>query len=181
MLSKKFPKFLGLIVVLLPIVVVLLIVVFVIYMLNYSSPNEYYIFQTIDECEQLIPANQTDLMIERYVSPKKDKYLKNLSFESFFGMKFHSSELEYEIFAYEFADSNSALKYYINVTGQNSYEKELPLSDSNENKRLSSSKGMSRYRLIAVYQNKAYLIVAPKQYGDTIDKMLATVFSFQLL
>lgn len=173
-LIKKLPILLGL------IVVLLLIVGFVIYMLSYSSPNEYYIFQTIDECEQLIPTDQTDLIIEQYASPEKDKNLKDLSFESFFGMKFHSNELEYEIFAYEFADSNSALKYYINVTGQNSYEKELPLSDSDENKRLSSSKGMLSYRLIAVYQNKAYVIVAPPQYEDTINKMLATVFSFQL-
>ena len=109
-----------------------------------------------------------------------DKNLKNLSYESFFGMNFHSNELEYEIFAYEFVDSDSALKYYINVTGQNSYEKELPLDDSDENKRLSSSKGMSSYRLIAVHQNKAYVIVAPKQYEDVINKMLTTTFSFQL-
>lgn len=172
--KKKLPILLGL------IVVLLLIAGFVIYMLNYSSPNEYFIFQTIDECERLIPTDQTDLIIEQYVSPEKDKNLKELSFESFFGMKFHSNELEYEIFAYEFVDSNSALKYYINVTGQNSYEEELPLSDDNENKRLSSSKGMSSYRLIAVYQHKAYVIVAPKQYEDAINKMLATTFSCQL-
>lgn len=162
------------------IVVFLLIVGFVLYMLNYSSPDEYYIFQSINECEQLIPTDQTDLIIEQYTSPEKDKNVKDLSFKSFFGMKFHSNELEYEIFAYEFADSDSALKYYINVTGQSSYEKELPLSDSNANKRLSSSKGMTSYRLVAVYQNKAYVIVAPNQYEDAINKMLATVFSFQL-
>lgn len=149
-------------------------------MLEYSSPNEYFIFQTIDECEKLIPADQNDLIIEQYASPDKDKNLKDLSYESFFGMKFHSNELEYEIFAYEFVDSNSAFKYYINVTGQNSYEKELPLDDNDENKRLSSSKGMSSYRLIAVYQHRAYVIVAPKQYEDTINNVLATVFSFQL-
>lgn len=171
---KKSPILLGL------IVVILLIVGFVIYMLNYSSPNEYFIFQTIDECERLVSADQTDSIVERYVSPEKDKNLKNLSYESFFGMNFHSNELEYEIFAYEFVDSNSALKYYINVTGQNSYKKELPLDDDNENKRLSSSKGTLSYRLIAVFQNKAYVIFAPQQYEDAINKMLATAFSFQL-
>lgn len=171
---QKLPILLGL------IVVLVLITGFVIYMLNCSSPNEYFIFQTIDECKQLIPADQTDSIIERYVSPEKDKNLKDLSYESFFGMRFHSSELEYKIFAYEFVDSNSALEYYINVTGQNSYKKELPLDDDNANKRLSSSKGMLSYRLIAVYQNKAYVIVAPRQYAGTINKMLATAFSFQL-
>ena len=101
MLSKKnLPILLGL------IVAFLLFAGFVIYMLEFSSPKEYFIFQTIDECEQLIPADQTDLSIERYTSPEKDKHLKDLSFESFFGMKFHSNEMEYEIFAYEFADSD---------------------------------------------------------------------------
>lgn len=175
MLSKKnLPILLGL------IVAFLLIAGFVIYMLIFSSPNEYFIFQTIDECEQLISTDQTDLLIERYASPEKDKNLKELSYESFFGMKFHSNEMEYEIFAYEFVDSNSALKYYINVTGQSSYEKELPLSDDKENKRLSSSKGKSSYRLIAVYQDKAYVIVAPKQFEEAINKLLGTTFSCQL-
>lgn len=175
MFSKKnLPILFGL------IVVLILIAGFVIYMLNYSSPNEYFIFQNINECEHLIPADQTDLTIERYASPEKDKNLKELSYESFFGMKFHSNELEYEIFAYEFVDSNSALKYYINVTGQNSYKKELPLSQDDDNRRLSGSKGMFFYRLVVVYQNKAYLVIAPTQYGDAIDKLLADTFSYQL-
>lgn len=174
MFSKKLPILLGL------IVVFLLIAGFVIYMLIFSSPNEYFIFQTIDECEQLIPTDQTDLLIERYTSPEKDTNLKGLSYESFFGMNIHSNEVEYEIFAYEFVDSNSALKYYISVTGQNSYEKELPLSDDNENRRLSTSMGMSSYRLIAVYQNKAYVIVAPKQFEEAINKLLSTTFSCKL-
>ena len=175
MLSKKnSPLLLGL------IVAFLLIEGFIVCMLNISSPEEYFIFQTIDECEQLIPADQTDLMIERYASPEKDKHLKDLSFESFFGMKFHSNELEYEIFAYEFADSDSALKYYISVTGKNLYEKDLPLSEDAENKLWSSSAGMFSYRQIVVYQNKAYVIDAPTQYRIAIDKVLATVFSFQL-
>lgn len=73
--SQKLPILLGL------IVVLILITGFVIYMLNCSSPNEYFIFQTIDECKQLIPADQTDSIIERYVSPEKDKNLKDLSYE----------------------------------------------------------------------------------------------------
>lgn len=171
---KKLPILFGL------IVFILFIAGFVIYMLNYSSPNEYFIFQNLNECEQLVSIEQSDLVIDRYTLPDKDENLKELSYESFFGMKLHSNELEYEIFAYEFVDSDSALKYYINVTGQNSYEKELPLDDDDENKRLSSSKGMSSYRLIVVYKHKAYFITAPKQYEDAINKLLANTFSYQL-
>ena len=61
----------------------------IIYMLQ-DSPLGIFIFQTIDECEQLIPADQTDAEIERYDSPEKDKNLKDLSYDAFFGMNFES-------------------------------------------------------------------------------------------
>ncbi|MBQ7968442.1 MAG: hypothetical protein IJ292_01285 [Clostridia bacterium] len=161
-------------------IIFIFIVGFIIYMLKYFSPSEYFIFQNINECERLIPTEQSDLTIERYTSPDKDKYLKDLSYKDFWGMKLLSNELEFEIFAYEFVDSDSALKYYINVTRQNSYKKELPLSTDNDNKRLSSSKGMFVYRLVVVYQNKAYLVVAPSQYDDAINKLLSDTMTYKL-
>ena len=60
------------------------------------------------------------------------------------------------------------------------YKKELPLSQDDDNRRLSASKGMFSYRLVVVYQNKAYLVIAPTQYGDAIEKLLADTFSYQL-
>lgn len=149
-------------------------------MLNVSTPNKYFIFQNINECNNLLPSEQSDLTIERYDLPDKDKNLDNLSYEHFWGMKFYSKELEYEFFAYEFVDSDSALKYYMNVTGQNSYKKELPLNSDNPNRRLSSSKGMFFYKLVVVYQNKAYLVIAPKKYKDSINKLLEETFSYPL-
>ena len=153
---------------------------FVIYVFVFSSPNKCFVFQNINECEQLIPIEQSDLMIERYDTPDKDENLKSLSYVDFWGMNFESNELEYEIFAYEFSDSDSALKYYVNVTGQRSYEKKLPLSKDDDNKHFNSSKGMFFYRIVAVYQRKAYLIIAPKQYADKIDSLLENTFSYRL-
>lgn len=173
--KKRFPTLLG------ASVIFVLIVGFIVYMLNYYSPNEYFIFENIDECEQLIPDSQSDLTIERYDTPDKDKKLKGLSYKHFWGMNYQSNELKYQIFAYEFVDSDSALKYYINVTGQKSYEKKLPLSNDDDNKLLSSAKGMSYYRIVAVYQNKAYLLIAPKQYAEGINNLLANTFSYKLL
>lgn len=173
-LKKRLPIFICL------AVFLIVFVGFIVYTLNYSSPNEYFIFQDINECEQLIPTNQSDLMIERYDTPDKDKNLRELSYNYFWGMKFESDELKYEIFAYEFFDSSSALKYYVNVTGQKSYEKKLPLNNDSENKLLSSSKGISNYRIVVVYQNRAYLINASSQYEDEINNLLANTFSYKL-
>lgn len=176
MLSKKRLSIL----ICLSITFLFIVGLFIIHMLNPSSPKEYFIFQDINECSLLLPADRSDLTIEEYTLPDKDKNLSNLSYEHFWGMKFHSTELEYEIFAYEFVDSDSALKYYINVTGQSSYKKELPLSSDNINRRLSSSKGILSYRLVVVYQNKAYLIISPSKYEDAINKLLAENFSIPL-
>ena len=89
--------------------------------------------------------------------------------------------MKFEIFAYEFEDSNSALKYYVNVTGQKSYEKKLPLDDTDENKLFSASSGMSSYRLIVVYKNMAYKITAPKQYKAELHDLLSSTFSIKVL
>ena len=88
-------------------------------------------------------------------------------------MEFTSSELEYEIFAYEFADSNSALKYYTNVTGRTD---DSPYTD----KRIHATKGMFHYDIIVVYQNKAYFLSAPVRCADGIDELLANTFSYSM-
>ncbi len=161
-------------------VIFVFIIGFILYVFNFSEPDEFYIFQNIDECEKLIPAEQSDSVVERYNTPDKDKELKNLSYENFWGINYVSDQLEYEIFAYEFIDFDSALKYYINVTGKDAYEKELPLGNDGDNKYFSSTKGMFLYEVVVVYQNKAYRLTAPVQYADDINNLLANTFSYQL-
>ena len=89
-------------------------------------------------------------------------------------------DLKYEIFAYEFVDSDSALKYFIQATGRNDYKKELPLSADQENKRYSARKGMLSYRLVVVYRNMAYLVNAPVEYANAVEKLLEDTFSYRV-
>ena len=145
-----------------------------------NTHDEYYIFDEIGECDNLIPSDSTDIKIEIYDTASKDKDLQDLSYNDFFAMHYKSDSLQYEIFAYEFEDSDSALKYYVNVTGQTSYEKKLPLDDTDENKLLSASSGMSSYRLIVVYKNMAYQIIAPKQYKSELHDLLSSTFSIKI-
>ena len=140
-------------------------------------PREYFIFENIEECEGLIPDDQSDVKIDRHDAPNTDKDLKDLPCSDFFGMKFESDTLEYEIFAYEFEDSDSALKYYTNVTGK-SHEKTLPSDE--EKPLLSASQGMFSYRVIVVSQNRAYKLIAPNKYIDEINSLLSEVFSQKL-
>lgn len=173
--KKKLPAFIGV------GMTVLCIVGFALYMMKCSTPNSYFIFRNIDECEQLIPSDQSKLTIERYASPDKDSNLKGLSYHAFWGMKFRSSDLKYEFFAYEFVDSDSALKYFIQATGRNDYKKELPLSADQENKRYSTSRGMFSYSLVVVYRNMAYLVNAPVEYANAVEKLLEDTFSYRVV
>ena len=155
------------------------VVAWFIYALLHPLPREYYIFQDIDECENLIPSDQADAHIDRYDTPDQDKSLKGLPYDRFFGMSFESSSLEYEIFAYEFEDADSALKYFVNVTGQN-YEERLPLDEEDENILLSASSGMLQYQVVVVCRNRAYLLTAPNRYADEINELLGNTFSQEI-
>ncbi len=142
--------------------------------------HEYYIFDQISECEQLIAVNQTDVKTDRYNDASGDKDAKGLSYDEFFGMNFKSNELEYEIFAYEFEDNNAALKYFVSVTGKTSYEKKLPLDSEDENKLFSASRGMAQYRIVITHQNKAYKIISSNKYEDEINELLSNTFSIKI-
>ena len=163
-----------------PILFVGLVIALLIYMSLNPLPSEYYIFQNIEECELLVPNDQSNISIERYGAPIKDKNLKDLPYYDFFGIKFKSNTLEYELFAYEFTNADSALKYYVNFTGEKSYEKKLPLNEQEDNILLSASKGMSLFCIIAVSQNRAYKLIAPSKYTDEINELLAHTFSQSL-
>ncbi len=135
-------------------------------------PNDYYIFQNIEECEGLIPDYQSDIIVERYDTPSRDKDIKKLTYSDFFGMKFKSDELEYEIFAYEFDNPEFALEYFNNCTGQ---KRTL---NQGVNKTYSGSLGMfGQYDLVLVFENRAYKLNSPKNYANEINDLFGETFS----
>ena len=159
---------------------VAIVIVSLTYMLLNPLPRDYFVFQSIEECEGLIPTDRSDVNIDQYDTPNEDEDLKDLTYHNFWGMKFKSDTLEYEIFAYEFEDADSALKYYVNVTGQNSYMKRLPLNEQDDNNLLSVSKGIFSSRIVVISQNRAYQVIAPSRYVDKIHELLTDAFSQKL-
>lgn len=147
------------------------------YMFLNPMPHEYYIFQDIQECEQLISAVSADAKVEQHDSPKNDKHLKTLTYSKFRGFNVESDTLKYEIFAYEFEDAYSAMQYFSNVTGK-TIDKENPSLYKEKN--FSVSKGMTSLRIVIVSQNRAYKLVAPNQCDDEVFALLASTFSQKL-
>ena len=152
--------------------VVCAIVAFTYMSLTGPLPSEYYIFQNIEECENLIPTDMDDESFERYDMPTNDKDLDSLSYNNFFGGSFKSDSLQYEIFAYEFEDYDSALNYYANVVGQNFNS----LKELERDSFFLASQGTS-YQLVVISQNKAYKLNAPNKYIDETSELLANTFS----
>lgn len=167
------------------LIITIAFVVFVVFLVRIItvslSNHKYYIFSEISECEHLIPDNKDGVTVERYSNADNDEDLKELSYEEFFGMKYKSDILEYEIFAYEFSNSDSALEYYVNVTGKKSLEKNLPLDIEDENKLWSTSSGMILFEVVVTHKNKAYKLTAPKQYEREINELISIVFSTEIL
>ena len=162
------------------LVIIISFVVFAIVAFTYMSltgplPSEHYIFQNIEECENLIPTDMADESFELYDMPTNDKDLDGLSYNNFFGGNFKSDALQYEIFAYEFENYDSALKYYANVVGQNFNS----LKELERDSFFLASQGTS-YQLVVIFQNKAYKLNAPNKYIDETSELLANTFSQKL-
>ena len=146
-----------------------------------SMPDDCYIFQSIDECEALIPNDQSEVKIERYATPNADKDLKDIPYESFFGMQFKSDEMKYQIFAYEFEDFESALKYFVNASGTSySYEEDRATIEQYDYALYFVAKNPLSCHFVVISQNNVYQLRAPNRYFDEIYAVLKDIFSKQV-
>ncbi len=129
--------------------------------------SNFYIFDDISECENLEKTEYSEINVKKYTDPQEDKYLENLEYEAFYAAEFKSSELEFEIFAYEFDDPDTAKKYFENVTGKSrAYDTDF-----------SSEKGMTQYRLVVIDFEKAYIVYTSRSSYNELNQALGSVFS----
>lgn len=137
-------------------------------MASCSDKNmDYYIFQDIEECQNIISLNYTNGEFVAYNNPNNDKNLKDLKHIDFFAGKYKSDELIFEIYAYQFENANEARRYFNNVTGKNA---ELETN-------FSSSQGISQYRLIVIDGEYAYCVTTSKSNAQELIKVLEKIFS----
>ncbi|MBQ8416621.1 MAG: hypothetical protein IJX13_06980, partial [Clostridia bacterium] len=143
-------------------------------------PMYMFMFQDLDECKQLKKYEQISAEIEEYILPDGDESCDGLGYESFWGMKYRSANLSYEIFAYEFNSKNDALKYYMDATGDDKYADRLPVENSDKNIHGTKTFGNAKYQVTVIEGNKAYKLVSSNVIIDKIDEMLSVVFSVKV-
>ena len=131
---------------------------------------EVYIFDDITECQNIITNKSDDVDIEVYETPNSDKYLKDLEYEDFFACKYVCDDFEFEIFAYEFVDSDTNKQYFENVTDRTSERYSDFLSWG----------GISNYSSVVINGNNAYIIHSSTSNKNKVTKFIATVFSVKL-
>jgi hypothetical protein len=85
---------------------------------NHATFSSYTVFSDIKECEALKNSNLEGACFEEYDISEKDRYLKELAYTACFAGRFSCDEFDFEIYAYEFADVDTAKQYFENATGK---------------------------------------------------------------
>ena len=148
--------------------IVLLLFLLIFYGFQKIDQTEYRIFADIAECEQIVSNKPDGAQIEVYETAEKDKYLRNLEYEAFFGAKYASSEMRFQLFAYDFADSETARAYFEAVTGKDGALITDVLAES----------GLFSSDLIVRVDDKAYRVKMPSGYTRRVTDYLNEIFTF---
>ena len=135
---------------------------------NFARFN-YYIFDDISECENITKTEYTNAKLSRYDTPINDNNLGNLEYLEFFGGCFSSDEIEFEIFAYEFKNTETTKQYFKNVTGKSTKLDSTYLHSS----------GFGT-RLIVTRFESAYVVTMSNLDEKEVLKALEKVFSIQV-
>lgn len=132
-----------------------------------TSEIDVHIFSSIEECQGL---KDDDSEVKIYEDTNDDKNLKNLEFQEFFGCKYSSDDLSFELFAYVFSNPETAMRYFVNKTGRT----------NNTNPTFLSSGGMSYYSRIVVSENKAYVVYCKNSDSEEVIKFINSRFSVDI-
>lgn len=127
-------------------------------------------FADMDECLSIESIKGDGADVEIFDPAEKDKNLKKLEVEESFGCKYSSDDFTFRIYAYVFSDSDSAMIYFENETGK----------DRDPNPTFSDNSGMSKYRRIAVNENKAYIVWCSNSDNEEVIEFLNSWFSVEL-
>lgn len=74
--------------------------------------RDNYIFENISQCENIAEIFGTKEKFVRYQNASKDEHLFGLKYKDFYAGKYESILCGYEIFAYEFENTDDARKYF---------------------------------------------------------------------
>ncbi len=131
---------------------------------------DIYIFENISECENIEKYKSDDAVVTICDTPNADKNLNELEYDSFYGSSYESDELDFEMFAYEFEDCDSAKEYFKKETGK------IVADDTT----FITSIGMSKYEIVVIDGCRAYFVETSKADREDLNLFLSRAFSKKL-
>ena len=126
-----------------------------------------YIFADIDECNNIVLQKSDDAEVDVYDSPDKDKYLKDLEYDSFYACKYKSDDLKFKLFAYDFFDKESAQEYFERCADRDC------VGDTD----FLTTRGMMNYEVRVRYGDCAYILYTRSGYKKQVDEYLSNLFT----
>ena len=150
-------------------VVLILLTVLFSFVFSALPEQDIYIYENITECEELRALGGETGTFTEYAVPKNDGNLGDLSYASCFAGKYLCVDYDFEIFAYEFEDEESARVYFKNCTGK---------ANSGRTQNFSLSLGLTRARLAVMKDTKAYIVLCSTE--DIESRTLQMVCSLEI-
>lgn len=132
--------------------------------------TDFYIFSDISECDNIEVFKTEDAIVTRYDTPDLDDSIDDLEYDDFYAAKYESAELDFEIFAYVFADSDSTKEYFKKETG----------IETNLDVHFLASGGMFKYRVIVIDGCRAYCANTTQENSKDLKLFLGEIFSKKL-
>lgn len=129
--------------------------------------SDVYMFADLEECHAIAADESIQACLTIYESPEKDKHIKELEYVDFFACYYASDDLEFELFAYQFAEADAASVYFSNVVGRKStYGTDFL-----------KSAGMFSYHGIVISDNMAYAVYSKPSSESNLNELLGDWFT----
>ena len=134
------------------------------------NKNRYCIFSNISEFEMIESEFSKKGEIQRYNDTSRDENLEGLQYVAHYAAYYKCEEFEFEIFAYEFQDTEEAHQYFYNHTGR----------ESDRDTNFFGSGGMFSYDLVVIDGKNAYFASTSSGDVDEMYEFFSNVFSTKL-
>ena len=132
---------------------------------------EVNMFADLSECYAIELLETSDVQITLYDSPIEDEYIGNLEYANYYACHYLSSEVQFDLFAYEFYDQETAKQYFKNVTGKED-DRTVTYSDL---------EGFSSYRRIVISDNSVYSVYTAASDAEAVIEIINQIFSRKIV
>ena len=137
-----------------------------------TSSQDIYMFENLDELRNMEKSFEKYGQVQS-LEAYEDEFLNNLKFENNYLAKYKCEEFEFEIFAYEFEETNLAKKYYFNIEGKQIFE------DYNVWRLYLNENG--NVSIIALNYSDIYRISYKKTNEKAINELLSKHLSYKII